>query len=339
MNLLETFRDLEATTKVFPIKLSNYKELCKLLSIKEQSNPESRRTQLEDLQQYCELRNNGRIFYIDKIFSEPNIILKFDPKANFQALLVKNLLDYLYLQEEDSEELGSVRVKYLTRGDLATNLGLCKDIFYSQKLFTSKDYSLKLKSLIESGEILQDKTNQMKHFVEQFFKLNHKAFYEMLSSMVGYIQKKNLFIVVPRFQQMIDGCWQCTTKEDDLRLMEIRAKLLDNYGLSAIQVAELMYRIGSSGALDTELDNFVINYMEQFQLSYFHRGVYELSYTKEILRILVKKNHADYSSLKEEVLKKQLELHKLAFKAIHTGNDTEEKSRIAWEVLVRECIL
>lgn len=348
MHITTTLENLLTSTTIFPIKVKSYKELCSLLGLKPHSNADFRKSQLQELENYCIISRQGNSYSIDEIFQEPTIELKFDGKAKTQELLVYTLLEYLFLQEteEDSSELpyGDIVRTYISRKELSYKLGLCEEVFQEKKRNIYPSAAGMTKQYITEGKFKEDGVQSMSDFVEQFFKLNNKTFNDMLESVVNYIQRHRLFEVNYRYQYYSEYEWHTYSEEDSLRLTELRSELKAKFNMNSQSIAELIGRLANGSAEDSPQATFVREFMKTFKLSYYHRFVYEFVYTKRILMRLVQKNYSGFVELRKLVKERQDALYKQAMgwkvsKGHAFADDTEEKSRIAWEVLVRECIL
>ena len=87
--------------------IKNYKELCKLLNIK-QTSGYAKNKQLEELQLYCNYHKDDHKFIIDKVIENPVItldeILK-NKNNKYITLLADIVLEYLYNQPTELKEL------------------------------------------------------------------------------------------------------------------------------------------------------------------------------------------------------------------------------------------
>ena len=209
MHISVLLENLLHTTTVFPIQVKSYKELCSLLNLKPHSNAEFRKAQLQELENYCRISRKGNSYYIEEIYTEPSIELKFDGKAKTQELLVYTLLDYLFLQntKEDSSELpyGDIVRTYVSRKELSYKLGLCEEVFQEKKRNIYPSAAGMTKQYVKDEKFKEDGVKSMSDFVEQFFKLNNKTFNDMLESVVNYIQRhriKCLLIVIKLMQTL-----------------------------------------------------------------------------------------------------------------------------------------
>ena len=348
MHISTKLENLLHTTTIFPIQVKSYKELCSLLTLKPHSNAEFRKAQLQELENYCRISRKGNSYYIEEIYLEPSIELKFDGKAKTQELLVYTLLDYLFLQntEEDSSELpyGDIVRTYVSRKELSYKLGLCEEVFQEKKRNIYPSAVGMTRQYVKDKKFTEDGVQSMSDFVEQFFKLNNKTFNDMLESVVNYIQRHRLFEVNYRYQYYSDYEWHTYSEEDSVRLTELRSELKAKFNMNSQSIAELIGRLANGSTEESPQATFVREFMKTFNLSYFHRFVYEFVYTKRILMRLVQKNYSGFVELRKLVKERQEALYKQAMswkvsKGHAFAQDTEEKSRIAWEVLVRECIL
>lgn len=338
LTLYDTFQNLLAKTVVYPIHLSSYKELCSLLGQAELTNPASRTAQIQNIEQYCKLSTQGRKIFIEEIYSKPSIKLRFDSKATMQEALVYSLIEHLKDFAATKED--TIHTITMGRWDLASELGLCDKLFYFHRTRDSLDVQKDLFIQPDSKEV-----NTIPDLINQFFSVNYTNFYEAIDSMVAYLRKHKLLEVLERYEQRtFAGKWKLGTRDDDIRIKELRMTLqnmnpkqLRGRGLISFfkNMAKQDEKPMEKGFFNDSIVEYTYKFCKKHNLSYFHRPVYELRFTKgliEAIEVKLQNTRKKVNKLSED---KNETIYTTSRAKIGTIDpNTEEKSRIAWEVLI-----
>lgn len=337
LSLYESFQNLRETTVVYPI-IATYTELCSLLDLEVVKNQKSKEAQLETLAQYCILTKKGHSYYIEEIYAKPSIKLRFDSKATMQEALVYSLIEHL--KDFAAYKEDTIHTITMGRWDLASELGLCDKLFYFHRTRDSLEVQKELFIQPDSKEI-----NTIPDLINQFFSVNYTNFYEAIDSMVAYLRKHKLLEVLERYEQKgYNGKWKLGTRDDDIRIKELRMTLqnlnpkqLRGRGLINFfkNMAKQDEKPMENGFFSDSIVEYTYKFCKKHTLSYFHRPVYELRFTKgliDAIEVRLQNTRKKVNKLSED--KNETIYTTSRAKIGNIDPNTEEKSRIAWEVLI-----